>query len=202
MYLCGGLLLLPWFHFSWGSGAICFRWYMWSSQDCCKTVHVHKFPLIVNGWQGFHCQLGMKGPSFYFSWAWAPLLIWKSNWLSSFSSTLSGIMVCSKAQLVSSGCCMATFVVTKIFYFFVVQSGMCWTGLGPSCTESLEVPTFHVPSLLILLVFEESWRDGEALLHCCLSLPHYPNVRNLSWGCKCPPNTGLIIALSFKSKNA
>ena len=45
------------------------------AQNCCKTVHVHKFPLIVNGWQGFHCQFGIKGPSFYFSWVWAPFLI-------------------------------------------------------------------------------------------------------------------------------
>ena len=45
------------------------------AQRCFKTVHVHKFPLIVNGWQGFHCQFSMKGPSFYFSWVWAPLLI-------------------------------------------------------------------------------------------------------------------------------
>ena len=50
----------------------------------------------------------------------------------------------------------------NLFYFFVVPSGMCWRGQGPSCTESLGVLIFtcQIPMFLV----KEGWRDGETPL--------------------------------------
>ena len=80
--------------------------------------------------------------------------------LSSFSSFPSQITGASKAQLVSACWCVAALWPhcwsQGFSYFFVAPSGMCWRGLGPSHTESLEVSTFHVPSFLILLVLRKA----------------------------------------------
>ena len=50
--------------------------------------------------------------------------------------------------------------------FFVVPSGMCWRGLGPSHTKSMKLPTFHIPSFLIPLVRGrlKGWQGTFALL--------------------------------------
>ena len=120
------------------------------AQNCCKTVHVHNFLLIVIGWQGFIVNFGRKEP-FSTCHRCGLLLFDVKIKLSSFSSFPSEITVCPKAQLVSSCCCMAACIVTKIFLL------LCGTIHGPWChraTLLLMQSPLVVALLIIALSFE------------------------------------------------
>ena len=90
--------------------------------------------------------------------------------MSSFSSFPSGNTGVSKAQLFSSCCWVATLwphCYSHICsYFFVAPSVLCGRGLGSSHTKSLKLPTFHVASFLIPLVWGrlKGWWGTFALL--------------------------------------
>ena len=130
----------------------------------------------------------MIKPSFYFSWVWAPPGL-KAQ-LSSFSSSLSGITGSSKSQLVSSCCCLATPYSHKDFstslwchlhdfVFSVLFEGMCWRGIVPSHTKSLDTLTFHMP-IFFFLALVWGKREGMArhfgiTVSCCPTTPLYDN---------------------------
>ena len=143
--------------------------FLWRGKVSISHKSVVKLFLFTNS-----CYLSLVGKVLLLTWydktffllfrgAGSCFWIWKFNCPLSLPP-LSGITVCSKAQLVSSCCCVATCIVTKIFlFFFVASSGMCWRGLVPSSTKSLETFTFQgQPSFFSW--FGESRRDGKALL--------------------------------------
>ena len=132
----------------------------------------------------------MIKPSFYFSWVWTPPGL--KTQLSSFSSSSSWITGFSKAQLVSSCCCLATLYSHKDFstsfwhhhdsVFSVLLEGMCWRGIVPSRTKSLETLTFHMP---IFLFFMLVWGKMEGMArHLCITVSHCPTtpVYETLWG--------------------
>ena len=89
-----------------------------------------------------------------------------------FSSSSTGITGFSKAQLVSSCCCLATLYSHKDFstslwchlhdfVFSVLLEGICWRGIVPSHTKSLQTLTFHVQTFLFLMLVWGIWKGWQ-----------------------------------------
>ena len=124
-----------------------------------------------------------------------------SSWLEStivlfLSSSSIGITGFSKSQLVSLCCCLATPYSHKdfstslwhhlhYFVFSVLLESICWRGIVPSCTESLETLTFTCQSSFSSCWCGESGRNGEALCHKCFLLPATPVYDNLVGHLRC-----------------
>ena len=145
--------------------------------------------------------------SFYFSWVWAPPGL--TAQLSSFSSSSSGIAGFSKAQLVSSCCCLAKpyshkDISTSLwhhlhdFVFSVLLKDMCWRGIVPSHTIVTRDTYFSCTNLSFPLA---GWgkREGMArhfgiTVSCCPTTPVYENLWGHSLRCRNRSTTNFLFA--------